>query len=106
VCTYIHVGMKDLSWGWGFSSVVERLPRKRKALGSVLSSEKKKKKKERKKRKDLSFIILPPSSTEGYSAFRDKAEGLPRLLAKINSTQLPASFFLYCFPITERDDQG
>jgi len=29
--------------GWGFSSVVERLPRKRKALGSVPSSEKKKK---------------------------------------------------------------
>ncbi len=25
--------------GWGFSSVVERLPRKRKALGSVPSSE-------------------------------------------------------------------
>jgi len=30
--------------GWGFSSVVERLPRKSKALGSVPSSEKKKKK--------------------------------------------------------------
>jgi len=29
--------------GWGFSSVVEHLPSKRKALGSVLSSEKKKK---------------------------------------------------------------
>jgi len=27
--------------GWGFSSVVERLPSKRKALGSVPSSEKK-----------------------------------------------------------------
>jgi len=42
--------------GWGFSSVVERLPRKRKALGSVPSSEKmnqkkKKKKKERKRKK-------------------------------------------------------
>jgi len=32
--------------GWGFSSVVERLPRKRKALGSVPSSEKKRKKQE------------------------------------------------------------
>jgi len=31
--------------GWGFSSVVERLPRKRKALGSVPSSKKKKKRK-------------------------------------------------------------
>jgi len=31
--------------GWGFSSVVERLPSKRKALGSVSSSEKKKRKK-------------------------------------------------------------
>jgi len=30
--------------GWGFSSVVERLPRNHKALGLVLSSEKKKKK--------------------------------------------------------------
>jgi len=30
-----------LSWGWAFSSVVERLPRKHKALGSVPSSEKK-----------------------------------------------------------------
>jgi len=36
-------------WGWGFSSVVERLPRKRKALGSVPSSEKKKEPKKKKK---------------------------------------------------------
>jgi len=35
--------IKEESMGWGFSSVVERLPRKRKALGSVPSSEKKKK---------------------------------------------------------------
>jgi len=34
--------------GWGFSSVVERLPRKRKALGSVPSFEKKERKKEKK----------------------------------------------------------
>jgi len=33
--------------GWGFSSVVERLPRKRKALGSVPSSEKKNQKKKK-----------------------------------------------------------
>jgi len=33
--------------GWGFSSVVERLPRKRKALGSVPSSEKKEPKKKK-----------------------------------------------------------
>jgi len=33
--------------GWGFSSVVERLPNKRKALGSVPSSEKKRKEKKR-----------------------------------------------------------
>ena len=37
--------------GWGFSSVVERLPRKRKALGSVPSSEKKNQKKKKKKKK-------------------------------------------------------
>jgi hypothetical protein len=35
---------KRLYGGWGFSSVVERLPSKPKALGSVLSSGKKKKK--------------------------------------------------------------
>jgi len=34
-----------ISHGWGFSSVVERLPRKRKALGSIPSSEKKNQKK-------------------------------------------------------------
>jgi len=38
--------------GWGFSSVVERLPRKRKALGSVPSSEKKNQKKKKKKEKE------------------------------------------------------
>ena len=36
-----------LGVGWGFSSVVECLPSKRKALGSVLSSGRKKKKKKR-----------------------------------------------------------
>jgi len=43
------------SWGWGFSSVVERLPRKRKALGSVPSSEKKNQKKKKKKERKLLF---------------------------------------------------
>jgi len=38
---------KKKYWGWGFSSVVERLPRKRKALGSVPSSEKKEPKKKK-----------------------------------------------------------
>jgi hypothetical protein len=42
--------------GWGFSSVVERLPSKHKALGSVLSSGKKKeKKKKEKKKRQLNF---------------------------------------------------
>jgi len=36
--------------GWGFSSMVERLPRKRKALGSVPSSEKQKQKQKQKKK--------------------------------------------------------
>jgi len=36
--------------GWGFISVVEHLPSKRKALGSVLSSGKKKKRKEKKRK--------------------------------------------------------
>jgi len=35
--------------GWGFGSVAERLPRKRKALGSVPSSEKKNQKKKKKR---------------------------------------------------------
>jgi len=49
---------KRNSWGWGFSSVVERLPRKRKALGSVPSSKKKepKRKKKKKKKKKKLFI--------------------------------------------------
>jgi len=38
---------RNSSGGWGFSSVVERLPRKRKALGSVPSSEKKNQKKKK-----------------------------------------------------------
>ena len=41
-------GQKWSLLGWGFSSVVERLPRKRKALGSVPSSEKKEPKKKKK----------------------------------------------------------
>jgi len=44
-------GGKDCRRGWGFSSVVERLPSKRKALGSVPISEKKKKKKKKDCRK-------------------------------------------------------
>jgi len=42
-------GKERSAAGWGFSSVVERLPRKRKALGSVPSSEKKEPKKKKKK---------------------------------------------------------
>jgi len=38
---------------WGFGSVVECLPTKRKALGSVPSPEKKKKKRKEKKKKRL-----------------------------------------------------
>jgi len=39
--------IEKVSPGWGFSSVVERLPSKCKALGSVLSTRRKKKKKEK-----------------------------------------------------------
>ena len=38
--------MRQETEGWGFSSVVQHLPSKRKAVGSVLSSEKKKKRQE------------------------------------------------------------
>jgi len=37
--------VKGKTWGWGFSSAVERLSSKCKALGLVPSSEKKKRKK-------------------------------------------------------------
>jgi len=40
-------GSKLACRGWGFSSVVERLPRKHKALGSVPSSEKQNQKKKK-----------------------------------------------------------
>jgi len=42
--------------GWGFSSVVERLPKKRKAPGSVPSSEKKNQKKKKKKKRILEMV--------------------------------------------------
>jgi len=42
------VSIKEIERGWGFGSVVECLPRKRKALGSVPSSKRKKKKKKKK----------------------------------------------------------
>jgi len=45
----LHLVLKADRRGWGFSSVVERLPRKRKALGSVPSSGKKNQKKKKKK---------------------------------------------------------
>ena len=44
--------------GWGFSSEVERLPRKRKALGSVPSSEKKNQKKNENINNNKAMIIL------------------------------------------------
>jgi len=46
--------------GWGFSSVVERLPTKRKALGSVPSSEKKKERKKKKKKRGISTADMNP----------------------------------------------
>jgi len=48
------VQIKSVYRGWGFSSVVEGLPSKRKALGSVPSSEKKIKEKEKEKKKCVS----------------------------------------------------
>jgi len=48
---YLQIKKKTKNRGWGFSSVVERLPSKRKALGSVPSSEKKKKKNQKQTKK-------------------------------------------------------
>jgi len=42
-------GKEEERGSWGFSSVVERLPRKHKALGSVPSSEKKNQKKKKRR---------------------------------------------------------
>jgi len=47
-CDYLEQTESGTRGGWGFSSVVEHLPSKRKALGLVPSSEKKKKRKKRK----------------------------------------------------------
>jgi len=47
----LETHIKNMERGWGFSSAVERLPSKRKALGSVPSSEKKEKKKKKKIRR-------------------------------------------------------
>jgi len=52
--------------GWGFSSVVERLPRKRKALGSVPSSEKKIQKKKKNDDPSLSLVNLEVSSFRAF----------------------------------------
>jgi len=43
---------KEKGGSWGFGSVVERFPSKRKALGSVPSSEKKKRKKKKERKKE------------------------------------------------------
>jgi len=56
LCAGTNGGLKMLGPGWGFSSVVERLPRKRKALGSVPSSEKKNQKKKKKKKERVHLI--------------------------------------------------
>jgi len=57
---YLKVQGRD----WGFSSVVECLPRKRKALGSVLSSKKKKKKKKKSPRKKKNKLGVADDAQE------------------------------------------
>jgi len=68
-------GKEKEKGGWGFSSVVERLPSKRKALGSVLSSRKKEKKKKRKKEKDRYVLSKGCSSPEANSHSLPSAAG-------------------------------
>ena len=51
--------------GWGFSSVVERLPGKRKALGSVPSSEKKNQKKK------IIQVLAEGSTLESFDGERN-----------------------------------
>jgi hypothetical protein len=52
------VNKEKESQGWGFSSVVEHLPSKHKALGLVLSSGGKKKMKRKRKLSFLRFLVL------------------------------------------------
>jgi hypothetical protein len=54
--------VKSTCRGWGFSSVIEHLPRKWKALGSVLSSGKKKKKKKKKDKITKRVLAKEPGS--------------------------------------------
>jgi len=58
--------LKKKNRGWGFSSVVERLPSKRKALGLVLSSGNKKIKK-KKEKKNHAWILLSVAEKTHYA---------------------------------------
>jgi len=60
--------LKGAHGGWEFSSVVERLPRKCKALGSVPSSEKKRTKKKNKNKKQK----REPRSSKLWGCYEDK----------------------------------
>ena len=68
------------NWGWGFSSVVERLPRKRKALGSVPSSEKKNQKNKNKNKNGTGEMA------QGLRALT----ALPEVLSSISSNHMVA----------------
>jgi len=67
--------LKVAPWGWGFSSVVERLPSKRKALGSVPSS--KKKKKEKKKSSPMIGMDTPTNFCTQTTEARLRIYGQP-----------------------------
>jgi len=59
IVSFLPLSLKIKFSDWGFSSVVERLPSKRKALDSVPSSEKKKRKKKENKVLLLPCIVYP-----------------------------------------------
>jgi len=66
--------------GWGFSSVAEHLPSKRKALGSVPGSERKKKKKKKREKARYGEVPVPVAPVLGkWCGSRGRDRSLPRV---------------------------
>jgi len=80
---------KDWVAGWGFGSVVERLPRKRKVMGSIPSSEKKEKKKKTELHICYIFVQSLPPTCVCPLVGGSVSESLkhPRLVASVISVE-------------------
>jgi len=93
---------KHHNQGWGFSSVVERLPNKRKALGLVPSSDKKKKEKKSQPRSKLErkgFIQLTlPHCCSSPKEVRTGTQVGQELEAGADTEAMEGCYLLTCFP--------